>query len=216
MNIVKHARDLVSKYLVIAGESVVDVRRVRDSVLVDSQKWTWRVDPAPVPVAGRPVSSDWVVYDVTLDLLTDPAQRPDGFAVFADGRVLRLTEKSELSEFWLLVGASLAPGDLATLLTRYQSTDPPAHMVRTKEDLDHVVGIKAARSIIGLTDPHSTVDEDGSLVELTFCTWHVVSNEGGGEDTITVDRWQVCVVAPGRLTWKVTTLAQRIPWLVGI
>lgn len=195
MNILEHARQVVSEYLLDPDDSVENVRKVRDdAVFVDSQKWTWWVASVPVNAPG------WTVYDVSLDVMSDPAQRPDGFAVSDVGEVLRLSEKPGLESF--LQAAGLPPVGLAHLLTRYHSACP-AHLVERPEDLHRVVGEPATDQIEGLTAPQ---DAAGPLV---FCTWCVVNG-----DTVRVDRWQVRVV-DAKLTWQVDTLADRMPWVVG-
>ncbi|MGH4016784.1 MAG: hypothetical protein ACRDSL_23195 [Pseudonocardiaceae bacterium] len=211
----EHARQMVTRYLLNADESVVNVRPVGNTAVVDTDNWTWIVQRVPIPVTGRPLSSQWLIYDVSLDLFTDPGQHSEGFALFTDGRILRLTEKGDLNEFWNLAGPSIEAGDLAALLTRYQSDRPPAHIVQNEADLDHVVGVTVARQATNVTPPQPTFDESGSLSALNFYTWYVATNPGGRADTITVDNWQVHVHKSGNLSWTVTTVAQDLPWAIG-
>lgn len=211
----EHARLLVARYLLGADDSVVSVRPVGDTAVVDTENLTWIVERAPMPTNDRSASDQWSIYDVSLDLFTDPGQHPEGFALFTDGKILRLTDKIDLDEFWNLTRSSLEAGDLASLLTRYQSDRPPAHIVQSEADLGHVVDAAAVHRVPKLTPPRATFGENGSLSALNFYTWYVATNPGDRVDTITVDRWQVHVRDSGNLSWTVTTLAQDLPWAVG-
>ncbi|MFD5247096.1 hypothetical protein ACFWIW_21300 [Amycolatopsis sp. NPDC058340] len=189
MSTVEHARRVVAEHLLSAGDEIESVREGSDGVLVESHEWRWRMTPAPVS------TSDWKLYDVELDLFTDPPMAPYGFAVDTDGRVLRLDDRPGLSEFFRLVGMSLAARDIASLLTRYHGG--PAHLLDDVAELDRVVGPGAAAGIDGLTAP--VTETKGSLA---FCTWRV-----DADDTIAIDRWDVHLPE-----WEKRTLANRLPW----
>lgn len=212
----EHARQIVSKYLLKANESVVDVRAIGDIVEVDTDNWTWIVEPAPIPATHQPVSSNWFIYDFSLDLFTDPAQHPEGFALFTDGKILRLSEKKELNDFWNLAGPSLEFHDLAKVLIRYQSDHPPAHIVQTETDLAGVAKAKTGQQVLKVTPPEKVLDKNGEFTALNFYTWYVANNPGGGADTITVDNWQVHVQESENLAWTVTTIAENLTWTTGI
>ncbi|UMP03473.1 hypothetical protein [Amycolatopsis sp. EV170708-02-1] len=145
----------------------------------------------PAPVS----TSDWQLYDVELDLFTDPPMTPYGFAVDTDGRVLRLDDRSGLSEFFRLAGTSLARRDIAILLTHYHGG--PAHLLDDVTDLDRVVGPEVAAGIDSLT---ALVTETKGA--LAFCTWRV-----DADGTVAIDRWDVDLPE-----WEKRTLASHLPW----
>ncbi|WP_372665160.1 hypothetical protein [Amycolatopsis kentuckyensis] len=190
MSTVEHARRLVGEHLLLPDDEIVNVREDVDDLVVESHRWRWRVSLATISPSG------WQIYDVELDVFTDPSMTPYGFAIEDGGRVLRLDDRAELAEFWRLTGPSLTRRDIATLLIRYHGG--LAHLLDDVAALGRVVGTEVAAGINGLVAPVS--ETDGALA---FCTWQV-----DADGTVAVHRWEVRMP-----DWDRSTLANHLTWL---
>ena len=198
------ARRLVATLMIDERTEVDDVRPDGTAALVRSGTWTWRVEPAPVSLANTAV----VVYDVALDLMSDPGPQPTGFALH-EGRIYRLSENPGIDEFWRSVGPTLDCLDLVTLIVRYHPGGSGEHLVKSDDTLEKVVGPRVARTIDGVGAPVCTTDERGTLNAVDFHTWRLHPNL-----KVSVHRWHVVVGTAG-LMWDVEAVAGELAWRVG-
>lgn len=197
------ARQLVATYLIDPGQEIDDVQSDGPAALVQSGTWTWRVELAPLTLADPTV----VVYDVALDLMSDPGQRPTGFAQYRE-TTYPLSEKTGIDEFWRTVGPGLVCLDLATLIVRYHPAGASEHLVTADDAVRRVVDPASAAAVDEVGAPRCETDERGTPTAATFHTWRLHRDL-----TVSVHRWHVVVHT--RLTWEVTTVAGDLPWRVG-
>jgi hypothetical protein len=198
------ARRLVASLMLDPGDEIDDLQLDGTAALVHSGTWTWRVEPAAVNLTNTAVK----IWDVSLDVMSDPGQRPVGFALY-EGRIYRLSEKPGLDEFWRHAGPLLGCLDLVALLVRYHSGGSSEHLMKTDDALADVVGPSAANTIEGVSAPRCTTDEDGALDAVDFHTWRLHPDM-----TVSLHRWHV-LVGEGEVAWDVTAIAGELTWRVG-
>jgi hypothetical protein len=193
------ARMLVSRHLTDPTDEIVRVAVEREGVVVEGRELTWYV--APFALGGRDPS--FTIYDVTLDLMTDPARRPDGYAVFSDGVVLALRVRTDIAAFCEKVGRTLRLDDLATLLARYQNDGAARVVSGDSEALELIETIAPGRA--GTLSPlRVNLDADGKIVGMAFDSWRLQ------RDTLRVDRWQVELPdfgAGAGISWETSRVA---------
>lgn len=180
-------------------DRIVGVTLLGDGALVETEIFQWLVEPAGKRAeAGHNLG--FTLYDVRDYIAVDPPLRPQGVAILSDGTLLRLTEETEMQEFWEKAGGSLTPLELAELLAAYAGDGPALrrsqNLVRSREDLADLVPARALDAIPGFGPLRHIALPDGSLPpNFSFWTYFLGAEPPDNIIRVGLNCWQVWAVA---------------------
>ncbi len=203
------ARELVERFLLAPGQTVIQTRPVDDAFIVEAGEW-WQVERVD-RWRNFHKSDLYDLFEARLYVFADPPPSPHGFGIPRDGEVFHLNDADQLRGFFAALQQLLSGVELAGLLTRYASTDlgGAQGLVLSPEDLrtllypEHLAILSEAVRFKSRTLP------EGGLV-LDFCSYSVAAQDTR-PNRINVSRWHVEAHAPLDVDWRVDSLAVGLP-----
>lgn len=205
------ARQIVERYYLEPGETVVRVSPRGPAVIVATDRWQWRVglfDGWPEVVK----SDGYALYEVRRHIAVRPPPRPDGVALLPDGRMFHLRADDEFRAFFRRVRELICPLELAALLSRYQGKGPHLerhqNLIVRQEDLTSLLPVDRIETIADFTVFHSVTNK--GVWRLDFCTCFIAQEPPDNIYRVGLNRWHVVAGIQGELQWAVRLLARGL------
>lgn len=201
MNAIPEVAALMTVSGLAAESELLEVRSVRDGMLVRTSSADFRLSEVSCPSVG---AAGWRVIDIAPELFADPPMRSHGVAIGAD-KMLAIDDPESFYLLCVLLCRSVDSVDLAALAERYLASGPPRHVIEDGGESLPVSSIDH-RSMPAVFPPDWKCDEDPIDMRLGYDTWYV-EGEGG----ICLERW-VMNARESAVVLSSTLLARGLRW----